>query len=186
MAPGELRNASTGGAIAHRILLVEDDEATAAMLKEELESRGFRVFVAKDGGQAHTSFMMHKPDFAIVDLIISGESGFEICERLKQTNEAVPVLILSVMDMPEARNLAERVGADGYMTKPFDPNELSSMINTIAQRAWERSHTDKPQETRRIRFACRCGKRFKVSPTHRGRTLTCPECGEPLIVPRHG
>ena len=83
------------------------------------------------------------------------------------------------------RSLARRVGADGFMAKPFDPDELVSQIESIAQAVWEKSHLEQPKEERRIRFSCRCGKRFKVSPMHKGKTLTCPECGEPLVVPRH-
>lgn len=182
MSSGEL---NMPGAVAHQILVVEDDAACAASIRQILEAHRYRVTVAKDGGQAHSSFAMHRPDFVILDLILPGESGFEICERIKQLDEAVPVLILSAIEMPDARALAERVGADGYLTKPFNPEELLESIGTIAQTVWERTHLSHPRETRRIRFSCRCGKRLKVSPVHRGRTLTCPDCGEPLIVPRH-
>jgi DNA-binding response OmpR family regulator len=185
MAPGELDNVSSRGAVAHRILFVEDDGETAAFVKEFLESQGYKVVIAKDGGQAHSTFVMRKPDFVILDLILSGESGFEICERMKQLDESVPVMVLSAIDMDESRALAARVGADGYLTKPFDPNELVQNIQSISEKVWERTHLQQPKDEQRIRFSCNCGKRFKVSPVHRGKTLTCPECGEPLVVPRH-
>jgi len=184
MASDDLIRSPTG-AVAHHVLVVDDEVDTAVFLKELLESKGYSVTTAKDGGQAQSSFVMRKPDFVVLDLILPGESGFEICERMKQTDENTPVLILSAIDMGDARALASRVGADGYMTKPFDPDELLANIENIAQKVWERTHTDQPKEETRIRFACRCGKRFKVSPTHKGKTLTCPECGEPLVIPRH-
>lgn len=185
MISEEVKDVHRSGVVAHRILIVEDEPETASFVKELLESHGYDVAIAKDGGQAHSTFVMRKPDFVILDLILTGESGFEICERMKQTDENVPVMVLSAIDMDDARALATRVGADGYLAKPFDPNELIQNVRSISEKVWEKSHLDQPKEGKRIRFACRCGKRFKVSPTHRGKTLTCPECGEPLVVPRH-
>lgn len=185
MSSGRFGELTSGRAIAHRILLVDDEADTAAFIRELLERHGYRVVVAKDGGQAHSAFAMHKPDFVILDLILPGESGFEICERMKQAEANVPVLILSAIDMDDARDLARRVGADGYLTKPFDPNDLLDQIVTLAESCWERSHLQRAKKVERIRFNCRCGKRFKVSATHKGKSLTCPECGEPLVVPTH-
>lgn len=183
MISDELNRASPAGAVAHLILLVEDDEETSRSIKKLLEERKYRVATARDGGQAQAIFVMRKPDFVILDLILPGESGFEICQRMKQTNETVPVLILSVIDMHDARVLANRVGADGYLTKPVDPDVLVERIEQIAQSNWRKTHTEQPKEEKRIRFSCRCGKRFRVSPAHVGKTLSCPECGEPLVVP---
>jgi CheY-like chemotaxis protein/DNA-directed RNA polymerase subunit RPC12/RpoP len=191
----ELRSMSTDGdidprlapAIVHRILVVEDDPDTAAFLKALLESEKYEVTIAKDGGQAHSSFVMKKPDFVILDLILPGESGFEVCERLKTVERFLPVLILTAIELEDSKNLAVRVGADAYMTKPFDPEELLVQIKQTAQEAWIRSRAESPggDETVPVRFACRCGKRFKVARQHRGKTLTCPNCGEPVLVPRH-
>lgn len=186
MAIDEQRELTPSATLAHQILLVEDEPETASFLKDLLERQGYAVTVAKDGGQAHSIFSMHKPDFVILDLMLPGESGFEICERFKQMEESVPILVLSVIDMDDSRSLAARAGADGYLVKPFDPNELLSSINEIAEAVWRRTHLEQPEEPARIRFSCRCGKRFKVSSIHRGKSLTCPRCGETVIVPRHG
>lgn len=172
------------GAIAHQILLVEDDADVAESVRGLLERNDHKVTIVKDGGQAQASFSMHKPDFVILDLILPGESGFEVCNRFKTKDETVPVLILSAIDMRDARDLAERVGADGYLTKPFDPEDLLETIREIATRIWEREHLSHPKEETRVRFTCRCGRKFKVSPSHRGKSLTCPGCGEPIVVPR--
>lgn len=184
MSSGEFQTLTSGRAIVNQILLVEDEPETASFLKELLQQQGYRVVVAKDGGQAHSAFSMHKPDFVILDLILPGEeSGFEICERMKQAEENVPVLVLSAIELEDAHNLARRVGADDYLTKPFDPNELLERIVAVAERVWEKTHIKPRRSEERIRFQCRCGKRFKVSATHRGKSMTCPECGEPLTVP---
>lgn len=174
-------------AIVHRILVVDDEADTAAFLKSLLEKKGYDVTVARDGGQAHSMFVMKKPDFVILDMILPGESGFEVCERLKTLERQTPVLALTAIDMEDARNLARRVGVDTYMTKPFDPEELLQQIEQTAQEVWSktRAEADDKDQNKPVRFACRCGKRFKVARQHRGKTLTCPNCGEPVHVPRH-
>ncbi len=175
-------------AVIHRILVVDDDADTVAFLRELLERTGYDVFVAKDGGQAHSSFVMRQPDVVILDLMLAGnETGFEVCERLKHTHQQIPVIILSAIDFPRARDLAKRVGADAYLNKPIEPEELLLQIRQTADEVYQRSlAVAKPTDASHpVRFACRCGKRFKVSEQHRGKTLTCPNCGEPIIVPRH-
>jgi DNA-binding response OmpR family regulator len=175
-------------AIVHHILVVEDDRDEAAFLKTLLENAKFDVTLAKDAGQAHSMFVMKKPDFVILDLILPGtETGWEVCERLKTAEKFVPIMILTAIELDDSRNLAARVGADAYMTKPFDPAELLINIKSTAEDVWRRSHSDGSigDEVKPVRFACRCGKRFKVAHQHRGKTLTCPNCGEPVLVPRH-
>jgi DNA-binding response OmpR family regulator len=166
------------------VLVVEDDADSAELLKTILERQGFKVRLAKDGGQAQATFVMQKPDFVILDLILPGESGFEICERLKHTDDTIPVLICTAIDLPESRELAQKVGADGYVTKPYQPNDLIAKMREIANLVWEKSHLDHDPDSMRVRFVCSCGKKFKVSSTHRGKNLTCPQCGEPVAVPR--
>jgi DNA-binding response OmpR family regulator len=179
------RNVGATGSIVHHILIVDDDSATTATIKQLLEKNGYTVQIAKDGGQAHSAFGRLRPDFVLLDIILPGETGFEVCERMKQHDETVPIMMVTGIDMDDSRNLAARVGADGYLTKPFHPDTLLERIIETAERVWQKSHTTQPKQEKRIRFNCRCGKRFKVSPTHRGRTLTCPDCGEPLVVPFH-
>ena len=123
----------------------------------------------------------------ILDLIIPQESGFEICERMKQNESSIPILILTAIDSPESRQLATRVGADGYLLKPFDPDELLELIKDIANGVWEQGHLapSKDKMDERIHFFCPCGKKLKVRTKHRGRTMTCPKCKEAIVVPLH-
>lgn len=173
-------------AISDHVLVVDDNEKDAAGMRLALERAGHRVTIAKDGGQALASFHMKRPDFVILDLILPGQSGFEICESLKQQNKDTPILILSAIDMEDSRNLAARVGADGYVTKPITAQELTEEVARVADAVWRRIHVEGAKAGEpRVRFTCSCGKRFRVSPVHRGRALSCPGCGETVIVPHH-
>ncbi|MDA1160951.1 MAG: response regulator, partial [Planctomycetota bacterium] len=130
----------SAGAIAHRILVVENDVDQAVELRNLLQEHGFQVQIAKDGGQAHSAFQMYKPDFVIMELLLPGETGFEICDRFKQRNPQVPILVLTEITLEDSRKLAIRVGADGYMTRPYTASVLISQISEIAQQVWERTH----------------------------------------------
>ena len=173
--------------VVSRILLVEDDETERRELKDGLVAAGFEVETAKDGGQAHAAFSMHKPDFVLLDLILPNESGFEVCERMKQEDEAVPVLIYTAIKLDDSRNLAERMGADGYLVKPTPVEDLVEEIRRVAEQVWRSSHlTDEAKPTgERIRFTCpSCKVTMKVRAAHRGRQLSCPKCGHRSQVPR--
>ena len=99
----------SAGTLAHHILLVEDDPVSAESLKALLEEHGYHVQVAKDGGQAHSAFRMRRPDFVITDLILPGENGFELIDRMKRSDESVPVLVLSAISLEDSRSLSERL-----------------------------------------------------------------------------
>lgn len=172
---------------AHHILLVEDDRSQAEALREYLERQGHQVTLAKDGGQAHSAFIMRKPDFVILDLILPTESGFEVCEHMKELDQTIPIMILSAIDMDDSRDLAMRIGADGYMTKPFEPGELRENILKIADKVWQRKHGLAPAtDEKMVRFNCsECGTKIKVQSIHRGRHMTCPKCLKSVTVPRH-
>lgn len=175
-------------AVVNRVLVVEDDRDEAEFLRLLLQQQGMDVDVAKDGGQAHATFLMRRPDFVLLDLILPKVTGFEVCEQLKRLDETVPILILTAIDMEDSRDLARRVGADGYLAKPYDPSELLEQMRLLANAAWARTHLGREQsaEPEKVRFECtECGKRLKVSAAHRGRTLNCPRCGQPVTVPRH-
>lgn len=174
--------------IVNRILVVEDDRDEAEFLKTLLQQKKFEVEIARDAGQARAAFNMHLPDFVILDAILPNDvSGFEVLERMKQSDKNVPVLMLTAIDMDDARALAERIGADGYMTKPYDPDELLEQILTIAEHVWAKKHLGtEPKPKEKIRFSClECGKHMKAKASHRGRTLNCPQCGQAVVVPHH-
>ncbi|TWT56677.1 Alkaline phosphatase synthesis transcriptional regulatory protein SphR [Thalassoglobus neptunius] len=174
--------------IVNRILVVEDDRDEADFLKTLLKQHKYTVEIAKDAGQAHAAFSMHIPDLVITDAILPNDvSGFEVCERLRQQNPHIPLIMLTAIDMDDARSLASRIGVDAYITKPFEPEELIQNIAAAAEEHWRKRHFGTANsESDKVRFECsECGKHLKVKTAHRGRTLNCPRCGQPVVVPLH-
>jgi len=180
------RNALPEIRLAHRILVVEDYAATADAIKGFLQQKGFEVFIARDGGQAHSQFMMIKPDVVLLDLILPGENGFAICDYIKRSDRNVPVIVMTAIPLEKSRKLASLVGADAYVTKPCDPETLLEHILRISQTRWSERHDAKsppPADEQRIHFECTCGKKLKARLSLRGRTMLCSNCGKKLIVP---
>lgn len=175
-------------AVVSRVLVVENDQDEIDFIKTFLEHKKMFVDIARDAGQARAAFKMHQPDFVIMDVMLPNEvTGFELCERLKQENINIPMLMLTAVDMDDARDLAMRVGADGYMTKPYDPEELLRQMFEIAEKCWRRKFGESVVEEEKISFICtECNKKLRVKASHRGRTLNCPRCGQPVMIPFHG
>ena len=166
---------------------MEDDRDEATFLKTFLETNRIEVYVARDAGQCTRAFTMRKPDLVLLDIILPNNvSGYEVCERMKHADETVPVLMLSAIELDDSKELAARVGADGYVTKPYDPDELLKTIRETADAVWRRTHLDGDDlRAERVKFECPdCGKKLKVSGAHRGHRMNCPHCGHSVTVPR--
>jgi DNA-binding response OmpR family regulator len=174
-----------GPSHSYHILVVEDDGDQAEALRAILEADGHSVTIASDGGQATFAFSRKRPDFVLLDLILPGEHGFELLERLKQQASDIPMFVISAIEMRDARSLARRVGATAYFTKPYDPDELLTRIQRVGDQTRTRKIEGASDTHKPIRFTCPCGKRYKVSPVHKGRSMTCSRCGTAMTVPFH-
>jgi DNA-binding response OmpR family regulator len=180
----ELTTGAVVSAVVRQILLVEDEPDWAEEIRSVLVRAGYEVRVAGDGGLAQSMFVARRPDVVLLDLILPGESGFEILQQFKHVDASVPVVIVSAIRLGDALRLAERLGADAYVVKPFEPDELLHAIRTVGDRRWRQALEPQATPTDRIHFACRCGKRFRVSLAHAGKTMSCPQCGDAITVPR--
>jgi two-component system OmpR family response regulator len=128
-----------------RILIVEDEEALALGLKFNFEQEGYEVLVAGDGQTALKLFQTASPpiDLIILDLMLPGMSGYEICSAIRITNKLVPIIVLSSRSLVEDRMHAFDVGTDQYITKPFALPELLNRVKNLLER-YRTLRTDNP------------------------------------------
>ena len=119
-----------------RILIVEDETALALGLKFNFEQEGFDAVVAGDGRTALDAFRTAEPRFNLIllDLMLPGMSGYEICREIRQLDKQVPVLVLSARTLSEDRTVAFDAGCDQYMSKPFALPELLSRVRNLIER----------------------------------------------------
>jgi two-component system phosphate regulon response regulator PhoB len=119
-----------------RLLLVEDDAALSELLRFTLEREGFDVVHASDGEDALLRAREDKVDIAILDWMVPGISGIEICRQLRrqQSTVSIPIIMLTARTDEPDRIRGLETGADDYITKPFSPKELVARIKAIMRR----------------------------------------------------
>lgn len=116
-----------------RILVVEDEDTIAGAIAARLRSEGFDVDIAGDGPTGVEAADRLEPDLVILDLMLPGFDGFEVCRQIQRRRQ-VPVLMLTAKDTETDLLVGLRLGADDYMTKPFSPRELVARVNAILRR----------------------------------------------------
>ena len=172
--------------LLNRIMLIEEDAVSVEETKKLLTEKGFQVSVARDGGQAHGTIRMHPPDLILMQVILPGESGFEICEKVKENYPRVPILFYSEVSLVSAVNLGERVGGDGYLVRPASPEKLFDTMQEVAEAVWQQAQEEDDgdmSEDGYIKFKCRCGQRFKEKYENRGKYTTCQGCQSRTRIP---
>jgi two-component system copper resistance phosphate regulon response regulator CusR len=117
-----------------RLLVVEDDPRLCAVLVRGLREAGYAVDTAGDGDAALYQTAINPYDAVILDVMIPGADGFEVCRRLREDHSAVPVLMLTARDAIDDRIHGLDVGADDYLTKPFDFGELLARVRALLRR----------------------------------------------------
>jgi two-component system KDP operon response regulator KdpE len=116
------------------ILLVDDDVTLLAVLSRRVARAGYDVRTAPSGPAALKTLEEGWPALLVVDLMMPGMDGFELCRRVKQLAD-LPIIVLSAVDASEAKVSALELYAEDYVTKPFDPDELVARIQRILRRA---------------------------------------------------
>jgi two-component system, OmpR family, phosphate regulon response regulator PhoB len=119
------------------VLIVEDEEPLAMLLQYNLQAEGFRVSVASRGDDAEVAISEEPPDLIILDWMLPGLSGIELCRRLRagKASRAIPILILTARGEEQDRIRGLTVGADDYVVKPFSVPELMARVRAILRRA---------------------------------------------------
>jgi DNA-binding response OmpR family regulator len=117
-----------------RVLVVDDEKTIVKGLKFSLEKEGYEVSVAYDGEEAIKIFQDEKHDLIVLDLMLPGVDGLEVCRRLRKVSD-VPIVMLTARTEDIDKILGLEMGADDYITKPFNPRELAARIKAILRRA---------------------------------------------------
>jgi len=121
--------------MANELILLVDDEANIVDLARlYLEREGFKILAAADGLDALEKVANEKPALVVLDVMLPGLNGFEVCRRLRQEKNEVPVMMLTARDEDVDKIIGLELGADDYMTKPFNPRELAARIKAILRR----------------------------------------------------
>jgi len=119
---------------APHLLVVDDDRRIRALLLRFLVGEGYRVTTAETAREARAKLESLKFDLLILDVMMPGENGFDLARAIR-TGSAVPILMLTARDEKESRITGLETGADDYLTKPFEPRELSLRVANILRRA---------------------------------------------------
>ena len=115
------------------VLVVDDEEAIAEAVRARLASEGYRVLVAGDGPEAISLHAEHHPDLVVLDLMLPGMDGLEVCKEI-QRDGWTPVLMLTARTEEADKVAGFAVGADDYLTKPFSLRELAARVKAILRR----------------------------------------------------
>lgn len=117
-----------------RVLVVEDDPTISEVVVRYLEREGLTVEAVADGRDALAAAAAHWPDLVVLDLMLPGIDGLEVCRRLR-ARAPVPVIMLTARGDEEDRVLGLELGADDYVVKPFSPRELTARVHAVLRRA---------------------------------------------------
>jgi two-component system response regulator RegX3 len=127
------------------VLVVEDEEAFVAALTVGLEREGFRVQVARDGGQALDVFEAVDPDIVLLDLMLPTISGVDVCREIRRRSK-VPIIMVTAKSSEVDTVVGLEVGADDYVTKPYRLRELVARMRSVLRRAEERAVVAAPSD----------------------------------------
>ena len=117
-----------------RVQIVEDDERIRSAVRLALEAEGFTVFESATGEEGVDSFQKVAPHVVLIDIMLPGIDGFEVCRRLRLSSD-VPIIMVTARNDTQDVILGLEAGADDYMTKPFDTGELCARIRALLRRA---------------------------------------------------
>jgi DNA-binding response OmpR family regulator len=120
--------------MGQRVLVVDDDPTVSDVVRRYLEREGLTVELAGDGQQALDAYDAERPDLVVLDLMLPGIDGLEVCRRLRAHDRSLPVIMLTALGEESDRVLGLELGADDYITKPFSPRELVLRVQSVLRR----------------------------------------------------
>lgn len=125
------------------ILVVDDEESISKLVEYNLQQAGFEVSTANSGTRAYEILQeTPRPDLIVLDLMLPGIGGMELCQRLRKEGISTPIIMLTAKEDEVDRILGLEMGADDYVTKPFSPRELVARVKAVLRRANEDSQSE--------------------------------------------
>lgn len=118
-----------------RILIVEDESAIAGLLSDDLSLEGYEVTAVGDGDAAIAAVASGAFDLVILDLMLPGRDGFEVCREIRRAGLTLPIIMLTAKTQESDKVMGLEIGADDYVTKPFSPRELRARVKAALRRA---------------------------------------------------
>ena len=137
-----------------KILIVEDEGNIRQLVRYNIEKEGFQVMEAADGLQGLRTAQKEKPDLVLLDLMLPGMDGLEVCRTLKgaPATSALPIIMLTAKAEEVDKIIGLELGADDYMTKPFSPRELTARIKAVLRRSQKETALPGELQVGRLRF----------------------------------
>jgi DNA-binding response OmpR family regulator len=128
-----------------KILVADDDEKIAELLRLYLDKEGYHVSIARDGEEAITIFNQNQPDLVILDVMMPKLDGWQVCREIRKKNDT-PILFLTAKSDTFDKVLGLELGADDFVTKPFDPKEIIARVKAVLRRTGKVSETSDTKE----------------------------------------
>jgi DNA-binding response OmpR family regulator len=152
--------------VKKHLLVIEDDAHIRLGLCDALRAEGYEVTECRDGAQAGPLVAQRKPDLVILDVMLPGKSGFDVCREIRSARNRVPILMLSAKGQEIDKVVGLELGADDYVTKPFSLRELLARVQALLRRSTPASGvTALPSDIRfgKVQIDCKAlrGKRGK-------------------------
>jgi DNA-binding response OmpR family regulator len=132
------------------ILMVEDDPNITELVSLYVEKEGWRFISASDAEEGLAAYYDFRPDMVLLDIMLPGKNGWELCRELRREDAALPILMLTGKTEQEDVIFGLETGADDYVAKPFDPQELTARIKALMRRAAPFSSGETPQTLARV------------------------------------
>jgi DNA-binding response OmpR family regulator len=125
-----------------RVLVVDDDPTVREVVVSYLRAEHYEVDEAADGEAALSRVGHARPDLVVLDVMLPGVDGLEVCRRLRSSDD-IPIILLTALGSETDRVVGFELGADDYLTKPFSPRELTLRVGSVLRRTGDRGHRDK-------------------------------------------
>src|SRR5512137_115855 len=125
-----------------KVLLAEDDRDFGNILSQYISISGFDIKLARDGKEAWDLFNQDKPDLCVLDVMMPEIDGFTLGEKIKEARPDIPIIFLTAKSLKEDIVRGLKIGADDYITKPFDPEVLILRISNILKRAYSSTNDE--------------------------------------------